>query len=143
MDHHDEFFRRTQLLLARVERAERAVASRELSAPPPGVRVRIEGEGPEALVDVTGDADPAVLLRTVAAADDLANAPRQMDAVPGEVDRLLSDARRMAIEITGLPGGKGFRMRHAHAEAVRHLKDLPAKARRAGAAARELLARLR
>jgi len=142
-DRHDEFFRRTQLLLARVERAERAVESAELSAPPAGVRIRIEGEGPEALVEVSGDAEPGLLLRTVAAADDLANAPRQMDAVPAEVDRLLSAARRFAIGIYGVPGGRGFRLREAHAEALRHLADLPARARRVGGSARELLGRLR
>ena len=136
---HDEFFRRTQALLARVERAEAAAQSPLLRAPPAGVRIRIAGEGPEARVDVGGDADPALLLRVVGAADDLAAAPPQMDAVPIEAAQLTAESKRLSIEVFGVPGSRGSRLRQAYGEALRLLGELPERARRAGAWSRQLL----
>jgi hypothetical protein len=142
MPDQDDYFRRVQALLSRVERAE-AAASAELRDPPAGVRVRIDGEGPGAQVSVMGSAAPEVLLRTQALAADLAAAPVQMDAAPAEADALLVDSQRLSRMAMILPGVKGHRLRAAHAEATALLRQLPDRARLAARAARALLAQLR
>lgn len=142
-ERQDDFLRGTQLLIARVERAEAAATSPLWSDTPPGVRVFVEGEGPAARVDVGGEAEPEVLLRAVAVADDLAAAPPRMDAVPAEAERLEAQGRKLSVEIFAMPGPRGARVRQAFADAMRLLGELPERARRAGRAARDRLARLR
>jgi hypothetical protein len=139
---HDEFFRRAQTLLARVELAEEATRAPELVAPPPGMQVRITGEGPEALAEVTGAPDAETHLRALLAAEHLATAPPLLDAVPSQVEAMLAESPTLLREAMFVPGTKGGRLRSAHMEAARRLKELPERARAAAGAARQLLRRL-
>jgi len=143
MDRHDEYFARVRTLLADVERAEAAASAKSLLEPPPGVRVRIEGEGPAALTEISGDADEQTLLRTQRAAEDLANAPVRMDAAPGEAEALRRKSPALQREVVLLPGQRGARLGAAHAEAVVLLRALPERARKAAQSARDLLQKLR
>jgi len=136
---HDDFFRRAQTLLARVERAEEALRAPEIVSPPPGMRVRITGEGPAALTEVTGAPDERTHLRALTAAERLAAAPPLMDAVPAETDAMLKESPMLLREAMLYPGPEGQRLRTAHLEAAQRLKELPDRARAAASGARALI----
>ena len=139
---HDEYFGLVRALLARVERAEAAVVAKELLEPPSGVRVRVQGEGPAALAEVSGEVDDKTRLRTLLAAEDLANAPVQMDAVAGEAEALLAKSEPLRREAMLIPFRQAA-LHAAHADALALLRELPERARKAAQAARDLLQKLR